>query len=155
MVSVKPIRTDEDLDRALARVDEIFHAKPGTPESDELDILVRLVESYEDEVCPIETPSPIDAIEFEMDQLGLTPRDLIPYIGSGEKVSEVLAGKRGITMAMARALHRNLKIPAEILIQEVDAHFAPIVEKSDALESPKSDGEVRMDSRPQHPARSL
>lgn len=125
MVFVKPIRTDEDLERALARVDEIFHAKPGTPESDELDILVRLVESYEDEVCPIATPSLIDAIEFEMDQLGLTPRDLIPYIGSGEKVSEVLSGKRGITMAMARALHENLKIPAEILLQEADADSPP------------------------------
>ena len=59
-----------------------------------------------------------------MDQLGLTPRDLIPYIGSGEKVSEVLSGKRGITMSMARALHENLKIPAEILLQKADADFA-------------------------------
>ena len=125
MVFVKPIRTDEDLERALARVDEIFHAKPGTPESDELDILVRLVESYEGEVCPIATPSPIDAIEFEMEQLGLTPRDLIPYIGSGEKVAEVLSGKRGITVAMARALHKNLNIPAEILLQEADADSPP------------------------------
>ena len=125
MVFVKPIRTDEDIERAMARVDEIFFAEPGTPESDELDVLVRLVESYETERYPMPTPSPIDAIEFEMDQRNLTRRDLIPYIGSDAKVSEVLSGKRDITMAMARALHKHLKIPAEILLQEPDADSAP------------------------------
>ena len=121
MVSVKPIRTDDDLKRAMARIDEIFFAEPGTPESDELDVLARLVESYESEHYPMGTPSPIDAIEFEMDQRNLTRCDLIPYIGSGAMVSEVLSGERDITMAMARALHKHLKIPAEILLQETDA----------------------------------
>ena len=129
MVFVKPIRSDEDLERAMARIDEIFFAEPGTPESDELDVLVRLVESYEAEHYPMPTPSPIDAIEFEMDQRNMTRRDLIPYIGSGAKVSEVLSGKRDITMAMARALHKHLKIPAEILLHEPDADFAPACEK--------------------------
>ena len=125
MVFVKPIRTDEDLERAMARVDEIFFAEPGTPESDELDVLEPLIEAYESERYPIGLPSPIDAIEFEMDQRNLTRRDLIPYIGSDAKVSEVLSGKRDITMAMARALHKHLKIPAEILLQEPDADSAP------------------------------
>ena len=136
MVFVKPIRTDEDLERALARVDDIFHAEPGTPESDELDILASLIEIYENKRYPIAPPSPIDAIEFEMEQRGLTRRDLIPYIGSGAKVSEVLSGKRGITMAMARALHKHLKIPAEILLQEPDADFAPTFDEMDPRKFP-------------------
>lgn len=133
---VKPIRTDEDLDIALARVNAIFHAKPGTPESDELDALVAHVKAYETEHYPLAMPSPIDAIEFEMDQQGLTRRDLIPYIGSGAKVSEVLSGKRDITMAMARALHKHLKIPAEVLLQEADAEFNPAFDEMDPSKFP-------------------
>lgn len=129
MVFVKPIRNDDDLKRAMDRLDEIFFAEPGTPESDELDVLSRLIESYEKERHPMPTPGPIDAIEFEMDQQNLTRRDLIPYIGSGEKVAEVLSGERDITMAMARALHKHLKIPAEILLQEPNADSAHDCEK--------------------------
>ena len=136
MVSVKPLRTDEDLDKALARVDEIFHAEPGTPEADELDILASLIQVYENKRYPTATPSPIDAIEFEMDQRGLTRRDLIPLIGSGAKVSEVLSGKRGVTMAMARALNKHLRIPAEILLQEPDADFAPAFDEMDPRKFP-------------------
>ena len=136
MVSVKPIRSDEYLDRAQARVDEIFLAEPGSPEADELDILASLIQVYESERYPTAMPSPIDAIEFEMDQRGLTRRDLIPYIGSGAKVSEVLSGKRGVTMAMARALHKHLRIPAEILLQERDADFAPAFVDADPRKFP-------------------
>ena len=125
MVFVKPIRNDEDLKRAMARLDEIFFAEPGTPESDELDVLEPLIIAYEKKRHPIGLPGPIDAIEFEMDQQNLTRRDLIPYIGSDAMVSEVLSGERDITMEMARALHKHLKIPAEILLQEPNADSAP------------------------------
>ena len=81
MVAIKPIRSEEDLDRALARIDEIFDAEAGAPESEELDIVVDLVEHYESKHHPIGYPSPIDAIRFRMDQAGLTQRDLIPFLG--------------------------------------------------------------------------
>ena len=125
MASIKPIRTDGDLDLALARINEIFDAEEGTPESDELDVLTVLVEHYEDERHPIGFPPPVAAIEFRMEQAGLTKRDLIPFLGSRSRVSEVLSGKRAITMSMARALHRHLGIPAEVLLQEPGASFDP------------------------------
>ena len=117
----KLIRTDEDYKDAMTRIDEIFDSPTGTPEGDELDLLVHLVEVYEGERYPIDPPDPIAAIEFRMDQQGLTQRDLIPYIGSRSKVSEVLSGKRPITMRMARALHQHLGISAEVLVQEAGA----------------------------------
>ena len=125
MATIKPIRTDGDLERALERINEIFDAEEGTPESDELDVLTVLVEHYEDERHPIGLPPPIAAIEFRMEQAGLTKRDLIPFLGSRSRVSEVLSGKRAITMSMARALHRHLGIPAEVLLQEPGASFDP------------------------------
>ena len=121
MNRIKPIRTDEDLDAALARIEELFDAEAGTPEDDELGVLCDLVEHYEDKHYPIGYPDPISAIEFRMDQANLTPRDLVPFIGSRAKVSEVLSGKRPITMSMARALHQHLGIPADVLLQEPGA----------------------------------
>ena len=123
MVTINPIRTeeDEDYEVALARVDDIFEAKPGTPEGDELDILTDLIVMYEDKHYPIGPPSLLGAIEFCMEQRGLTKDDLIPLIGSRQKVAEVLSGKRDITMPMARALHKRLGIPAESLLQEPPA----------------------------------
>ena len=120
---IKPIRTEEDHKRALARIDEIFDAEEGTPEGDELDVLVELVMYYESKTVDIGFPDPISAIEFRMDQAGLTQRDLIPYIGSRSKVSEVLSGKRDLTMSMARALHEHLGIPADVLLQKPGAEF--------------------------------
>ena len=118
---IKPIRSDEDLDAALARIEEIFDSEEGTPEDDELGILFDLVELYESKTVEIGFPSAISAIEFRMDQAGLNQRDLIPFIGSRAKVSEVLSGKRDITMSMARALHQHLGIPADVLLQEPGA----------------------------------
>lgn len=118
MAAINPIRTEEDLDRALARIDEIFDAEGNTPEGGELDVLVDLVEHYESRRYPIGYPSPIDAIKFRMDQAGLTRRDLVPFMGSRAKVSEVLSGKRAITLSMARALHERLGIPVEILLRD-------------------------------------
>ena len=95
-------------------------AAPGSPEFDELDVLVDLVELYESKHEPMGYPSPLAALEFRMEQGNLRPRDLIPFIGSRAKVSEVLSGKRAITMPMARALHQHLGIPAEVLLRESD-----------------------------------
>lgn len=119
----KMIRTYEDHQAAMNRIDEIFDAPAGSTEGDELDLLVHLVEVYEADRYPIPLPDPIAAIEFRMEQQGLTQRDLIPYIGSRPKVSEVLSGKRQITIRMARALHQHLGISAEVLLQETGASF--------------------------------
>ena len=118
MAEVKPIRTESDYAAALARVDELMDAEVGTPEGEELDVLVDLVELYESRHEPMGYPSPVAALEFRMEQQGLAPRDLVPFIGSRAKVSEVLSGKRSITMPMARALHEHLGIPAEVLLQK-------------------------------------
>ena len=119
MVSVNPIRTEDDYDAALNRLSEIFHAETGTPEGDERDILVDLIECYEDRHYPIGPPTdPIASIEFEMDQRGLTLHDLVPYIGSLAKVTAVMSRQEDITMSMARALYKHLGIDAETLLQE-------------------------------------
>ena len=118
MAEVKPIRTESDYAAALARVDELMDAEVGSPEGEELAVLVDLVELYESKNQPMGLPSPVAAIEFRMEQQGLAPRDLVPFIGSRGKVSEVLSGKRPITMPMARALHEHLGIPAEVLLRE-------------------------------------
>ena len=118
MVAVNPIRTEEDYEAALARADEIFDARLGTPEGDELDVLTDLIVMYEDRRYPMGPPSLLGAIQFCMEQRGLTQDDLIPLLGSRQEVSEVLSGKQDITMPMARALHSRLGIPAESLLQE-------------------------------------
>ena len=117
---IKPVRTEQDYEDALARIDALMDAAPGSPEFDELDVLVDLVEYYESKHEPMGYPSPLAAIEFRMEQGNLRPRDLIPFIGNRAKVSEVLSGKRTITMPMARALHQHLGIPAEVLLREPD-----------------------------------
>ena len=119
----KPIRTEEDYEATMRRIEQIFHSTAGTQEAKDLDLLVHLVEVYEAKRYPIDPPDPIAAIEFRMEQQGLTQRDLIPHIGSRSKVSEVLSGKRQITMRMARALHQHLGISAEVLLQETGASF--------------------------------
>ena len=119
----KLIKTDADYAAALGRIEELFDAKPGTPEGDELDLLVTLVGWYEDEKFPMDLPSPVEAIRFRMDQQGLKPKDLVPYIGSAPKVSEVLSGKRQLSLTMIRKLVSGLGIPAEVLLQEPGAEL--------------------------------
>ena len=133
---IKPIRTEEDHKRALERIDKIFDAEEGTPEGDELDVLVDLVMFYESKTVDIGFPDPISAIKFRMDQAGLTQRDLIPYIGNRSKVSEVLSGKRDLTLSMARALHQNLGIPADVLLQKPGAEFDSTLEEIDPRRYP-------------------
>ena len=113
---LKAIRTKQDYDEALARVDELMCALPDSAEARELDLLADLVVSYEEQHVPMGYPSPVEAIEFCMDQRGLKPRDLVPCIGSRSKVSEVPSGKRQITMPLARAHCQNLDIPAAALL---------------------------------------
>jgi HTH-type transcriptional regulator / antitoxin HigA len=119
-MSIKAIRTEADYEAALARIDALMDAEPGTREGEELDVLTDLVEHYEEKHVAMGYPSAVAAIEFRLEQAGLTQRDLVPFIGSRAKVSEVLSGKRQITMPMARALHEHLGIPAEVLLQEQD-----------------------------------
>ena len=133
---IKPIRTEEDHRRALERIDKIFDAEEGTPEGDELEVLVDLVMFYESKTVDIGFPDPISAIKFRMDQAGLTQRDLIPYIGNRSKVSEVLSGKRDLTLSMARALHQNLGIPADVLLQKPGAGFDSTLEDIDPRRYP-------------------
>ena len=109
--SIKPIKTEADY--ALERIEQLMESEPDTAESDELDVLTTLVEAYEEQHYPINLPDPIAAITFRMEQAGLSQRDLIPYIGSRSKVSEVLTRKRSLTLSMIRALHEHLNIPAD------------------------------------------
>jgi len=112
------IRSDDDYRAALARVEDLMGAAVGTPDGDELEHLAMVIEAYEDKHHPIDLPDPMAAILFRMEQQGLSQKDLAPYIGSSAKVSEVLAGKRDLTLPIIRALHKHLGIPAEVLIQE-------------------------------------
>jgi HTH-type transcriptional regulator / antitoxin HigA len=109
---------EEDYQAALEEIDAIFDAEPGTPEGDRLEILVTLVEAYEEKHHRIPLPDPIEAIEFHMERLGLTRKDLEPYIGSRARVSEILNRKRSLTLRMIRNLSEGLGIPTEILTQE-------------------------------------
>ena len=111
------IKTNKDYEQALARIDELFDAKPGTKEADELELLVALVELYEQQLYHIEPPNPVDAIKFRMEQEGLTNSDMEEYLGSKSKVSEVFSGKRGLSLTMIRKLSSGLNIPAEVLIK--------------------------------------
>lgn len=115
-MNIKPIRTEEDLATAMARLDELWGADIGTPEGDELEILALLIEKYEDEHYPMPPSDPIEAIKFRMDQQGLTPRDLEPFIGSSGRVSEVLNRKRKLSLKMIMRLHEGLRIPYESLL---------------------------------------
>jgi HTH-type transcriptional regulator/antitoxin HigA len=117
-MDIKPIRTENDYDEVMAQIDAIFDAQPGTPEGDLLEVLTILVEAYEEEHYPITPPDPIEAIEFHMERLGLTRRDLEPYIGSRARVSEILNRRRSLTLAMIRRLQEGLGIPAETLLRQ-------------------------------------
>ena len=117
----KIIKTEAEYEDTLDRIDELMDAAPGTPDGDELELLVTLVELYESKVYPIGLADPVEAIKFRMEQQGLKQKDLVPYFGSRSKVSEVLSGRRPLSLAMIRKLHTGLGIPAEVLLQEPGA----------------------------------
>jgi HTH-type transcriptional regulator/antitoxin HigA len=118
MIKINPIKSEADYDNALKRVDKLMDAEINTPEGDELDVLVTLIEAYESKHYAINAPNPIEAILFRMDQYGLKDKDLVPYIGQSGRVSEVLNYKRKLTLPMIRKLHAALKIPTESLVQD-------------------------------------
>lgn len=119
----KMIYTNEEYQHSLKRLEALMDAAPGSSEEEELDLLSFLVDKYEQEHFPIDLPDPVEAIKFRMDQQGLTRKDLVPYIGSQSKVSEVLNRKRPLSLAMIRELHKGLGIPAEVLLQEPGKHL--------------------------------
>ena len=125
----KVIKTEEEYEGTLERIEALMDATLGTPEGDELELLVTLVELYEAVAYPIGLPDPVEAIKFRMEQQGLRQKDLVPFFGSRSKVSEVLSGHRPLSLAMIRKLHIGLGIPAEVLLQELGAEVpAPIGE---------------------------
>ena len=115
-MNIKPIRNDKDLRKAFQRLEVIFQAKPKTPEFDEAEILATLIEAYENKHYPIGPANPIEAIKFRMEQQGLTQKDLEAYIGESGRVSEVLNGKRSLSLRMIKNLHEGLHIPYESLL---------------------------------------
>ena len=119
-MTIKPIRNDEDLDRAFRRLDKVFQAEEGTPQADEREVLVTLIEAYEAKHYDFGPADPVEAIKFRMEQEGLTPRDLEPYIGPSGRVSEVLNRKRPLSLRMVKRLHDGLKIPYESLLAGVE-----------------------------------
>ena len=116
-MNIKPIKTEQDYQEALDRLEVIFDAKKGSSEGDELEILGLLIEKYESMHFPIDLPDPIEAIKFRMEQMGYTQSDLVKIIGLKSRVSEILNKKRKLTLEMIRKIHVALNIPTEILVQ--------------------------------------
>ena len=117
-MDIKPIKNNRDYQKALNEIDRLMDARVNTPQGDRLDVLVTLVEAWEEKYWPIDLPDPVEAILFAMEQRGLSRRDLEPFIGSRARVAEVLNHKRSLTLPMIRRLHLGLGIPAEVLINE-------------------------------------
>ena len=119
-MNIKPIKTKADYRAALKDVDALMGAKANTADGERLDVLVTLIEAYERKHFPLELPDPVEAIKFQMDQKGLTPKDLEPMIGRLNRVYEILNHKRPLTLKIIWKLHRGLDIPAESLIRQPD-----------------------------------
>lgn len=115
-MKLRPIRNETDYDQALAEIDRLFDAKPETPRGDRLGVLLALVKVYEDEHWPIAAPSPATAIKYRMEMAGYTQSDLARLLGSASRASEILHGKRKLTLGMIRKLHRTWNIPTDALI---------------------------------------
>jgi HTH-type transcriptional regulator/antitoxin HigA len=118
-MEIKPIKEEVDYERALRRVEELWASSKGSPESDELDVLVTLIEAYEKEHYPIDFPDPIEAIKFRLEQRGKDLRSLIGVIGQRTRVYEVMRGDRPLSLNMIRSLHDKFGIPADVLIQPI------------------------------------
>jgi HTH-type transcriptional regulator / antitoxin HigA len=121
-MTIKPIKTKSDYQKALTRLEVIFEAKPGSSEGDELEVLSILVDNYEKEKFPIGFPDPIEAIKFRMEQLGYNQNDLAKVVGLKSRASEILNKKRKLNLEMIRSLHKQLDIPTEVLIQNYRVH---------------------------------
>ena len=117
-MNIAPIRNNRDYRRVLKEIEGLMTAKRSTPEGDRLDVLAILVEAWEATHYPLDLPNAVEAIKYHMESEGLAPRDLVPFIGSSNRVYEVLSRKRRLTLAMIRRLHEGLGIPAESLIKQ-------------------------------------
>lgn len=116
-MEIRPIKTEKDYEKALERLEEIFDAKSGSKEGDELEILAILIDNYENEYYQIELPDPIEAIKFRMEQMGYNQKDLAEVIGLKSRTSEILNRKRKLSLDMIRRLHEKMHIPTDVLIQ--------------------------------------
>ena len=117
-MEIKAIKTEQDYNQALERLEIIFHAEVDTPDGDEAEIISILIEKYENEHYPIGMPDPIEAIKFRMEQMGMNQKDLAEVVGFTSRVSEILNRKRKLTLSMIRKLSEKLHIPTEVLVQE-------------------------------------
>src|SRR5271168_2430794 len=120
-MQIRPIRTEEDHRKAIARIERLMGARPNTPDGDELDVLATLVDAYEAKHHVIDAPDPVAAIQFRMEQQQLSRKDLEPLIGSRARVSEILTGKRNLTLEMVRRVKDGLGISADLLISSTPA----------------------------------
>ena len=123
-MEIRPIRTKADYREALREAEHLWRAEPGTSAGDRVEVLTTLIEAYEAKHYPIPAPDPIAAIEFMMEQKGLSRRDLEPAIGSRGRVSEIFTRKRPLTLPMVRALSALLHIPADVLVQPYETRSA-------------------------------
>ena len=127
-MNIKPIRSEADYETALQTIEELWEAAHGSPEADQLDVLVTLVEAYEEKHYPIPPPDPIEAIFHYLESQGLSETDLETYLGSRACVSEVLNRKRALSLDMIRKLHKGLGIPADILVQPYVAQIDEVAD---------------------------
>lgn len=116
-MDIRPIKTEADYQATMKEIEGLMSAEVGSEAGDRLDILVTLVEAYERKHYPIDFPDPVEAIKFRMEQQGLTVDDLVPVIGRKNRVYEILARKRPLTLRMVEGLHEAFSIPAESLIK--------------------------------------
>jgi HTH-type transcriptional regulator/antitoxin HigA len=117
-MEIKVIKTEEDYNSALVRLEEIFDAPVNSPDGDEAELLTVLIEKFEEEHYPIESPDPIEAIKFRMEQMNMNKKDLAEVIGYKSRVSEILSRKRKLSLNMIRQLHKKLRIPYDSLLSE-------------------------------------
>lgn len=132
-MEIKPIRCEADYKAALKEIERLIDTQPGTPEGDRMDVLVTLVEAYEEKHFPIPEPNdPVQVLEYYMESRGLSRSDLIAYLGSKERVSEVLNRKRGLSLAMIQRLHAGLGIPADLLVGKQGYKATPSIKPQTA-----------------------
>ena len=135
-MEIKPIRSESDHAKALAEIEKLMDAAPGSAEFDRMDVLVTLVEAYEAKHFPIPAPSdPAAVLEYYMESRGLSRNDLVSYLGSKERVSEVLNHKRGLSLSMIRRLHEGMGIPTDLLVGEPLPAVKPHAKKPSRLPS--------------------
>ncbi len=115
-MTIRPIRTKRDYEKALKRIETLWGAKPSTPHGNEFDVLCTLVEAYEDKNFPIRPPDPIEAIKFRFEQMNMNPYDAAQYLGGKRKVNALLRRRATLTMTMAKVLHKRFGVPAESLL---------------------------------------